>query len=192
VFQPTSPLLLDNLVDRPTRGFLERVHPLWESNDLHRHTAPIRKWTRKAARSPFAGGGIVAASVRIDRAGMPAGYGISATAAEYASFGDCEEMAVVLAGRVGNPQIAPVPPVWPLLVLVLLEWRSTISAPGLVQRAAAMGIRREVQRGLVIVTYLFPELRSWLGEVQFDVPLWERVLAVPLAARKLVLLEKTN
>src|SRR5437762_6148288 len=46
----------------------------------------------------------------------------------------------------------------------------------------------EVERGLAIVAYLFPELQEWTADIPFRMPLWERTLAVPLAARKLAAL----
>ena len=97
----------------------------------------------------------------------------------------------ILASRMRN-QIAPVPPLWPLLALLLFGWRDTISAQAVMARAADIGLTEETQRGLVIVTYLFPELQSWLAGVPLRIPLWERSLAVPFAARKLVLVEKAS
>ena len=55
-----------------------------------------------------------------------------------------------------------------------------------------MGFEEEVERGLAVVTYLFPELQDWMTGVPLGIPLWESALAVPLSARKLVLLEKTG
>src|ERR1051326_7008913 len=46
----------------------------------------------------------------------------------------------------------------------------------------------EVERGLAIVAYLFPELQEWTADIPFGMPLWERTLAVPIAARKLAML----
>jgi len=56
------------------------------------------------------------------------------------------------------------------------------------ERAAWLGMENEVERGLAIVAYLFPELHEWTADVPFRMPQWERTLAVPLAARKLVAL----
>ncbi len=191
MIRPNSPLP-ENATSRATRGFFERVYPLWSKDDVLKHLGPIRNCARKAARSGFDGTAIVAASARLEQAGIPANYGLSTTAREYAVFQNCEQLVAIFASRVGNPQIAPVPPLWPLLALVLFEWRATISGSGVVARAASLGLSEEAQRGLVIVRHLFPELQDWLAEVPLAIPLWERVLAVPLAARKLVLLEKTS
>jgi len=191
VIQPISPLS-QHPIRRPARGFLERVYPLWSDHDIVKHLHPIRNQARKVARSSFNGAGIVAASIRIEQAGLPESYRLPDTAREFAVFQDCEQLIAILAGRIGDPKIAPMPPLWPLLALVLLEWRSSISATGVVTQAARMGLSEETERGLVIIAHLFPELQDWLAEVPLAIPLWERVLAVPLAARKLVLLEKAS
>ena len=188
----SSSSLVERPISRATRGLFDRVYPFWSGDEIVKHVHPIRKHARKLARSPFLGSEIVAASTRIERAGMPAARQLSDMGREYASFQDCEQLVASLAGRVGNPQIAPVPRVWPLLAIVLLEWRGTISASAVVAHAATAGLSEQAQRGLVIVTYLFPELQSWLAQVRLGIPLWERVLAVPLAARKLVLLDKSS
>jgi hypothetical protein len=161
-------------------------------NEILKHVHPIRNRARKVARAPFTGSLIVAASTRIERGGLPEGYRLSAAAREYAMFEDSEQLAAILASRVGDPKIAPKPPLWPLLGMLLLEWRGEIFASDVLARAAAMGMHEEAQRGLVIVTYLFPELQDWMAGVPLGIPFWERALAVPLTARKLVLLEKTT
>jgi len=120
---------------------------------------------------------------------MPSGYRLHATARKYAVFQNSDQLAVTLAGRVGNPRVSPAPPLWPILALLLLTWRETVSADQVMLRAAALGIQDEVHRGLALIAYLFPELESWLAGVPLGIPLWEKTLAVPLAARKLVLLD---
>ncbi len=152
----------------------------------------IRWGGRAAARLPFAGGAIVEACLQVELAGMPRSYRLPATAHEYAVFQNSEHLAVTLAGRVGNPRVSPVPPLWPLLALLLLGWSDTLSALQVMKRAAELGTEDEVHRGLAIVAYLFPELQGWLAAFPLRIPLWERTLAVPLAARKLALLEKTD
>ena len=174
------------------RGFLGRMAPVWRGNEILRHVHPIRDRARKVARMPFIGSAVVAASVRIEKAGMPQGYRLSETARQYALFQDCEQTVVTLASRVGDPKIAPVPPLWPLLAMILFEWQNDVSANDVLARAASMGLRHEVRRGLLSVTYLFPELQDWLAGVPMGIPFWERALAVPLSVRKLVLLEKTS
>jgi len=183
-----------SLIGKPvialTGGFLDRLFPFRTDNEILKHVLPVRRHARKTARSPFVGDQLVGASARLERAGMPAGYHLSAIAREYSAFEDCEQLVASLASRVGNPQIAPVPPLWPLLAQVLLEFRSVISPHAVLRHAAKDGLSEEAQRGLIIVTYLFPELKDWLAGVKLGIPRWERMLAVPLAARKLVLLEK--
>ena len=190
MIQPTP--LLQHPIRRSARGFLDRVYPLWTEDEVLKHLHPIRNHARKVPRSSFDGTGIVAASIRIERAGLPESYRLPDTARQYAIFQNCEQLIAILASRMGDPKIAPVPPLWPLLALMLFEWHGSTSAARVLTYAASMGLREEVQRGLVIVAYLFPELESWLGEVHLGLPLWERVLAIPLAARKLVLLQKTT
>src|SRR5206468_9019924 len=99
-----------------------------------------------------------------------------------------EQLAVTLAGRVGNPRVSPAPPLWPLLALLLLAWRDRLSADRVMERAAWLGMENEVERGLAIVAYLFPELQEWTADIPSRMPLWERTLAVPLAARQLAAL----
>src|SRR5262249_47537350 len=156
------------------RGLLWRVQPLWAGGDILRHVYPIRSRARKIARAPFMGSSLVAASTRIEQAGLPEGYHLTATARDYPMFQDCEQRVVILASRVGDPRIAPKPPLWPLLAMLLFEWRREISASDVFARAAALGLTEEVQRGLAIVTHLFPELEGWLDDVELEIPLWER------------------
>jgi len=189
VSQSTT-LVLDHPVRRRPAGFLER-HPFRTGTEILKYVDPIRKHARKTARKSFVGGEIVAAATRVENTGKLGKYRPSRTAREFARIDDCEELVAVLASRVGNPHIAPNPPLWPLLALVLLEWQSTLSPAGVLARAASMEQGEQAVRGLVITAYLFPELESWLAEVQFGIPFWERIVAVPLAARKLVLLDKT-
>ena len=175
----------------PGQGLIERVRPLWGGRELLKHIHPIRSRSRKVARLPFSGSDLVAASRRIEEAGLSEGYRLAKTAREYVVSQDCEEVIVRLASRIGDPRIAPVPPLWPLLAMVLFEWRHDISASGVLALANMMGFQEEVERGLAVVTYLFPELQRWMTRTP-GIPFWERALAVPLSARKLVLLEKTS
>jgi len=184
--------LTETHIRRSSRGFFGRISPVWNSNQILKHVHPIRSRARKIARSPFMGNSVVAASLRIQQGGLPPGYRLSDTAREFAVFQDCEQLATILASRVGDAKVAPNPPLWPLLAMILFEWREVLSAKDILVRGAAMGLQEEVRRGLIIVSYLFPELQEWLAELPLGIPLWERALAVPLTARKLVLLEKTS
>src|SRR5438094_5628383 len=156
--------------------------------EILKYVGLIRAGARAVARLPFRGGAIVEACVLVERAGMPSSYRLLATAREYTVFQNSEQLAVTLAGRVGNPRISPTPPLWPLLALLLLGWRDRLSAERVMERAARLGMENEVERGLAIVAYLFPELQEWTADIPFRMPLWERTLAVPLAARKLAVL----
>src|SRR5438876_7702300 len=160
--------------------------------ELTNYVGLIRAGARAVARLPFRGGAIVEACVLVERAGMPSSYRLLATAREYAVFQNSEQLAVTLAGRVGNPRVSPAPPLWPLLALLLLGWRDRLSAERVMERAAWLGMETEVERGLAIVAYLFPELQEWTADIPFRMPLWERTLAVPLAARKLAALTNTE
>src|SRR5207245_5077696 len=127
----------------------------------------IRAGARAIARSPFAGGVMLEACSWVERAGMPSGYRLHATARKYAVFQNSEQLAVTLAGRVGNPRVSPLPPLWPLLALLLLAWPDRLSAERLMERAASLGIENEVERGLAVVGYLFPELQEWTADITF-------------------------
>jgi len=81
--------------------------------------------------------------------------------------------------------------VWPVLALLLLGWRNSFSIEKVMERSAPAA-DHDVQLGFAIVGYLFPELENWIGNMRLKIPLWERRLAVPLAARKLVLLDKMD
>src|SRR2546426_4964297 len=88
----------------------------------------IRQGALAVAYLPFNGSAIVEACLLVERAGMPSLYRLTATAREYAVFQNSEQMAVTLAGRLGNPRVSPTPPLWPLLALLLLGWRDSLSA----------------------------------------------------------------
>src|SRR5438552_3532580 len=156
--------------------------------DIVKYLSLIRGSALAVGHSPFDGNVIVEACSLVERAGIPTNYRLLATAREYAVFQNSEQLAVTLAGRVGNPRVSPVPPLWPLLALLLLGWRDRLSTERVMERAAWLGMETEVERGLAIVAYLFPELQEWTADIPFRMPLWERTLAVPLAARKLAAL----
>src|SRR6266516_6151320 len=152
----------------------------------------IRAGARALARFPVAAEAIVEACELVEEAGLPSRYRLLATARQYAVFQNSEQLAVILAGRVGNPRVSPAPPLWPLLAIVLLGWRDTLTAKQVMKRAADVGAEDHVHRGLAIVAHLFPELQGWLASVPLGIPRWERTVAVPLAAHKLVFFEKMD
>src|ERR1051326_908966 len=156
--------------------------------EITNYKSLIRTGARAMAQLPINAGAIVEACALVERAGMPSRFRLLATAMEYAVFQNSEQLAVTLAGRVGNARVSPVPPLWPLLALLLLAWRDSLSAQRLIDQAAWVGMQNEVEKGLAIVAYLFPELQEWTADIPFGMPLWERTLAVPIAARKLAML----
>src|SRR5689334_5044310 len=152
----------------------------------------IRRAGRAASGRPFGSAAIMEACSFAERAGIPSSYRLSATASEYAASHNNEQMAVTLARRVGDPRVSPMPPLWPVLSLLLLGWSDSLSPERLTKLASEVGAETEVVRALAIVGHLFPELRTWLGDIPSRMPSLERAFAVPLAARKLVLFENVN
>src|SRR5207247_10302770 len=146
--------------------------------ELTNYVGLIRIGARAVAGLPLGGGALVEACGLAERAGMPIRYRLLATAREYTVFQNSEQLAVTLAGRVGNPRVSPAPPLWPLLALLLLGWRDRLSAERVMERAAWLGMESDVERGLAIAAYLFPEMHEWNADVQFRMPLRERILAV--------------
>ena len=160
--------------------------------EITNYVSLIRIGARAVAGLPLGGGALMEACGLVERAGMPSRYRLLATAREYTFLQNSEQLAATLAGRVGNPRVSPEPPLWPLLALLLLGWRDRLSVERVMERAGWLGMETEVERGLAIVAYLFPELHEWTADVPFRMPLWERTLAVPLAARKLAALTNTE
>src|SRR5438128_1575955 len=142
--------------------------------EITNYVGLIRVGARAVARLPVGGGALVEACAFVERAGMPSRYRLIATAREYTVFQNSEQLAVTLAGRVGNPRVSPAPPLWPLLALLLLAWRHRLSADRVMERAVWLGMENEVERGLAIVAYLFPELQEWTADIPSRMPLWER------------------
>src|SRR5206468_7972445 len=128
------------------------------ATEITNYVSLIRTGARAVAGLPLGGGALVEACGLVERAGMPSRYRLLATAREYTVFQNNEQLAVTLAGRVGNPRVSPDPPLWPLLALLLLGWCDRLSAERIMERATWLGIENEVERGLAIIAYLFPEL----------------------------------
>jgi hypothetical protein len=57
------------------------------------------------------------------------------------------------------------------------------------ERAREAQVVGDVQRGLAIIVHLFPELSGWLADVQLDIPLWEKALALRVATWRLTAVE---
>jgi len=160
--------------------------------EISKYINPIRRGAESVCDRPFGADSFLDACLCIDRSGMPDRYGLTATAREFAVFQNGEQLAVTLAGRVGDPRVSPAPPLWPLLAVLLLGWRDTLTAKQIMNRAGDVGAEDHVHRGLAIVAHLFPELQGWLASVPLGIPRWERTVALPLAARKLVFFEEMD
>lgn len=126
----------------------------------------------------------------VEKAGVP--FSLGKIAREYTGIASKEDLAVTLAGRVGNARIAPDPPVWPLLGILLLGWRESLDADRLRKHARKANNLADVERGLAITVHLFPELAGWLAEVELNLPRWEQRLAVPVAARRLTAFDRID
>jgi len=162
------------------------------SPEALKHVNHVRHWAGRVAHLPFGGEAIVQACAGIDQAGVSRGHLLSATARDYLSLKSIDHIVATLAGRVGNPEIPPTPPLWPLLAVLLLGWGETTSIEGVLRHSNDLGVEAEAYRGLAMVVYLFPELRVWAADVHRKIPLWERAFALPLAARKLVQFEQAD
>jgi hypothetical protein len=97
-----------------------------------------------------------------------------------------ELFAVLLAARVGDPAALPSPPHWFHLAVALMAWRDSLNVHTVLTLADRLDIGARAQRGLAMVGSLFPELKPSLDLSSFEIPLWERLLAVPVAARRVV------
>jgi hypothetical protein len=97
-----------------------------------------------------------------------------------------ELFAVLLAARVGDPAALPSPPHWFHLAVMLMAWRGSLKVQTVLTLADRLDLGARVQRGLAMVASLFPELKAGLDVASFEIPLWERLLAVPVAARRVV------
>ena len=142
-----------------------------DGSEITNYVSLIRIGARAVTRLPAGSAALVEACAFVERAGMSSRYRLLATAREYTVFQNSEHLAVTLAGRVGNPRVSPVPPLWPLLALLLLAWPDRLSAERVMERAASLGMENEVERGLAIVAYLFPELQEWTADIPFRMPL---------------------
>jgi len=177
-------------MSRPTRNLSSFLN-----SETLNHVNHVRHWAGTVAHLPFGKEVIVQACTGIEQAGLSSGRFLSATAQEYMTHEkvrNLEHTIAILASRVGDPRISPTPPLWPILALVLLGWRDGATVYGVIERSANLGVEEAVYRGLAIVVHLFPELSDWASAIHQRIPLWERALAVPLAARKLVQFRQTD
>jgi hypothetical protein len=97
-----------------------------------------------------------------------------------------ELQVVLLAARVGDPESSPLPPFWVHLALALGRYKGKISWDEVHRVAQHLNLEEQVARGLAVEQRLMP----WVLKGQFvkpnGLPLWERALAVPLAAKRLL------
>jgi hypothetical protein len=96
-------------------------------------------------------------------------------------------LVAMLAVHVGDPANSPDPPVWLHLGLAILVWKETVSARAVAELGEVLGHGDQVDRGLAIIAHLFPELLDWVGAESGRIPNWEKKLAIPLAARRIVM-----
>lgn len=97
-----------------------------------------------------------------------------------------ELLITFLAHHIGDPATNPALPMWPHLGTALLLWRDKTNLETVIDLGEQLAIREEVERGLAIGAYIFPELTRWIETVKFKIPRWERKYAIPLAAKRIV------
>lgn len=97
-----------------------------------------------------------------------------------------ELLVTLLAARVGEPESTPLPPVWAHLALALAARGDTIDFGSVLAMAEELELSECVHRGLAVVGSMMPELRTWIPMDALEIPAWERWLAVPISARRLM------
>ena len=97
-----------------------------------------------------------------------------------------ELMAVLLAARVGDPEALPSPPMWFHLAVAIMGWKEYLDFDEMLELADDLELSCHVHRGLAITAKLFPEVRAMVPIRKLDIPTWERLLALPLATRRVV------
>jgi hypothetical protein len=96
-----------------------------------------------------------------------------------------ELLTVQLAGRVGEPEANPESPSWAQLAAVLKGNKDDVAIDGVLQLAHEVGLRSRVDRGLAIVSIVFPELVRLIPPQNLEIPAWEKI-ALRVAANRLV------
>ena len=97
-----------------------------------------------------------------------------------------ELMAVLLAARVGDPEAVPAPPMWFHLAVAILGWKEHLDFDEILELADDLELGGRVHRGLAITSSVFPEIAGLVPSHKLQIPLWERILVLPLAARRVV------
>ncbi|MCP4901674.1 MAG: hypothetical protein GY906_32320 [bacterium] len=97
-----------------------------------------------------------------------------------------ELLIALLAARVGDPESTPLPPVWVHLALAMARFGDTIDH-GLVHGITHhLGLDERAQRGFAVGHQLIPSILESPFVDSAQLPFWERKLAVPLAAKRLL------
>jgi hypothetical protein len=96
-----------------------------------------------------------------------------------------ELLVVLLAARVGEPQVNPSSGSWAHLAVALKAMRDEFWVDEALRLAGELQLAERVHRGLAIVCNIFPELGSIIPSSSLDIPVWERV-ALRVAATKLL------
>jgi len=99
-------------------------------------------------------------------------------------------MITLLAAHLGNPGAPPTPSIWPHLALSLLVWNDRIPLQSILEFAGSLDLAEDVNRGLAITAHVFPELQEWADVDELSIPGWEKKLAIPIAARRIMLGER--
>jgi len=97
-----------------------------------------------------------------------------------------ELLTVLLAARVGDPDSTPLPPMWVHLAVALEAWRDNVRYDQVSEIAERLGLAPQVHRGLAVTLAIMPHLRAWLPMRRLKIPLWERTITLPLAAKRLL------
>jgi hypothetical protein len=97
-----------------------------------------------------------------------------------------ELLVVLLAARVGDPESSPIPPQWPHLATALLASRDALDHEVVLELAAELNLAPKVHRGLAAARQLVPELGGQFSDGRLEIPWWERTIALPIAARRLL------
>ncbi len=97
-----------------------------------------------------------------------------------------ELLIALLAARVGDPESTPLPPVWVHLALAMARFGDTIDHDTVHSITHHLGLNERAQRGFAVGHQLVPSILEspLVGSAQL--PFWERRLAVPLAAKRLL------
>ena len=97
-----------------------------------------------------------------------------------------ELLVVLLAARVGDPESSPTPPQWPHLATALLASQDALDVETVLELAAELELAPKVHRGLAAARQLGPELGRHVPDERLEIPWWERTIALPIAARRLL------